>query len=80
LYRALHGILAALLTAAFLPLMPFSDVLPAFRPVGTAVTAVHTPFSLALLALVSVFLLQLPLSIKNKKISQNSGVLHGFML
>ena len=69
LYRALHGTLAALLTAALLPLMPFEGTLPAVRPMGTAATAVHTPFSLALLGLVSVFLLQLPLSTKNKKIS-----------
>ncbi len=69
LYRALHGILAALLTAVLLPLVPFGGSLPAVQPIGTTLSAVHTPFSLALLGLVSVFLLQLPLPTKNKKIS-----------
>lgn len=69
LYRLLHGMLAALLTGGLLPLMPFEGFLPAVRPMGSAVTAVHTPFSLALLGLVSVFLLQLPMPAKNKKIS-----------
>ena len=68
-YRFLHGLFAALCTAALLPLVPFDGTLPAGRPLHGAVTAVHTPFSLALLGLVAVFLLQLPVSQKNKKIS-----------
>ncbi len=68
-YRFLHGLFAALCTAALLPLMPFDGTLPAVRPLYGGVTAVHTPFSLALLGLVSVFLLQLPVSQKNKKFS-----------
>lgn len=68
LFRLLHGGLAAGITALIFPLLPAAEgaVATSASPVGAA-TAVHTPFSLALLGMISVFLFLLPESREKKK-------------